>query len=206
MSAHFSQLHYLILQQDSSVRRWNPAKLVKTFYIHFWWNNVFLINLRWLNRFYHWTSSDGRVLLIPWCPKIAIMGIMQLTRDLLVIILIEPCRKVLPAPHFPEHSQKPLSPSMGTILWLIAITSFILWFRQRTHKSKFPLPPGPPADPIIGHLRYIPPENPEGKIAEWSRQYGVCFWALVCETGWLSMFHRRCHALACISSQDDHPQ
>ena len=103
--------------------------------------------------------------------------------DILVIILIEPCRKVLPAPHLPEQSQKPSCPSMGTILWLIVITCIILWFRQRAHKSKFPLPPGPPADPIIGHLRYIPPENPEDKIAEWSRQYGRYFWVLVCEAG-----------------------
>jgi len=83
--------------------------------------------------------------------------------------------KVLPASHLPEQSQKPSGPSMDTILWLIAITCIILWFRQHAHKSKFPLPPGPPADPIIGHLRYIPPENPEDKIAEWSRQYGRYF-------------------------------
>lgn len=41
---------WLIFQQDSSVQRWNSAKLV---YSHFWWNNVLLTKLRW---FYHWTA------------------------------------------------------------------------------------------------------------------------------------------------------
>ena len=41
---------WLIFQQDSSVQRWNSAKLV---YSHFWWNNVLLTKLRWLNIFYY---------------------------------------------------------------------------------------------------------------------------------------------------------
>jgi len=62
---------------------------------------------------------------------------------------------------------------MNAISWSIAITCIFLWLRQRRYKSRFPLPPGPPADPIIGHLRYIPSENPEDKFAEWSKKYGM---------------------------------
>lgn len=35
-----------------------------------------------------------------------------------------------------------------------------------------PLPPSPPSDPILGHLRYIPPKNPELQYAEWAKVYG----------------------------------
>ncbi|KAL4258180.1 hypothetical protein AB1N83_011163 [Pleurotus pulmonarius] len=37
---------------------------------------------------------------------------------------------------------------------------------------KIPLPPGPPADPLIGHLLRSPSENPEVVFHEWSKQYG----------------------------------
>jgi len=62
---------------------------------------------------------------------------------------------------------------MGAISWFIAVIWIALWLRQRVYKSRFPLPSGPPADPMIGHMRYIPPGNPEDKFAEWSRQYGM---------------------------------
>ncbi|KAF9460615.1 cytochrome P450 CYP621A2 [Collybia nuda] len=35
-----------------------------------------------------------------------------------------------------------------------------------------PLPPGPPADPIIGHLRLIPPDNQETLFYKWGKIYG----------------------------------
>jgi len=65
--------------------------------------------------------------------------------------------------------------SMSIILWLIAIIFIVLGLKRLASalRSKFPLPPGPPADPFIGHLRYIPSDNPEDKFSEWSKQYGM---------------------------------
>lgn len=34
------------------------------------------------------------------------------------------------------------------------------------------LPPGPPADPILGHLRVFPQTDQGQKFYEWSKQYG----------------------------------
>ena len=35
-----------------------------------------------------------------------------------------------------------------------------------------PLPPGPPRDPFIGHLRHLPQDNQPEVFAEWGRIYG----------------------------------
>ena len=37
------------------------------------------------------------------------------------------------------------------------------------------LPPGPPADPIIGHARKIPLDEPYRTYAEWGKQYGAFY-------------------------------
>ncbi|KAF4597210.1 hypothetical protein EYR40_007662 [Pleurotus pulmonarius] len=36
----------------------------------------------------------------------------------------------------------------------------------------FPLPPSPPSDPLIGHLRKILPEHAEHTFGEWAKKYG----------------------------------
>ncbi|KAJ7484173.1 cytochrome P450 [Mycena latifolia] len=46
-----------------------------------------------------------------------------------------------------------------------------LIYRQRLSNS-FPLPPGPPRDPIIGHLRHMPSTNRAAVFHEWSKTYG----------------------------------
>ncbi|KAF2167788.1 hypothetical protein M409DRAFT_65886 [Zasmidium cellare ATCC 36951] len=40
-----------------------------------------------------------------------------------------------------------------------------------TLRSEFPLPPGPPGEPILGHLRVVPTDNPEYAYAKWSEEY-----------------------------------
>ncbi|KXN91602.1 O-methylsterigmatocystin oxidoreductase [Leucoagaricus sp. SymC.cos] len=60
---------------------------------------------------------------------------------------------------------------MSIPVWLFALAIATVWLKGRK-KSTLPLPPGPPADPILGHLRYIPPEAPEDQFAEWSKIYG----------------------------------
>ena len=38
-------------------------------------------------------------------------------------------------------------------------------------KTKSPLPPGPPGEPILGHLRVVPTDNPEHAYARWAKEY-----------------------------------
>lgn len=39
-------------------------------------------------------------------------------------------------------------------------------------QTRRPLPPGPKADPIIGHLRKIPPVGQPELFHEWAKTYG----------------------------------
>ncbi|KAF4571190.1 hypothetical protein EYR36_008519 [Pleurotus pulmonarius] len=41
----------------------------------------------------------------------------------------------------------------------------------RKQPFPFPLPPSPPADPLIGHLRKILPEHAEHTFGEWAKKY-----------------------------------
>ncbi|KAF9002174.1 hypothetical protein BDQ17DRAFT_1484448 [Cyathus striatus] len=50
----------------------------------------------------------------------------------------------------------------------------LVWFQRR--KAGLPYPPGPPAEPIIGHLRIIPSNNPDFIFRQWSRIYGKPFY------------------------------
>lgn len=59
--------------------------------------------------------------------------------------------------------------ALVAILLILFACSIALRHRR---SFKLPLPPGPPSDPILGHLRYIPPENPELRYAEWAKVYG----------------------------------
>ena len=43
------------------------------------------------------------------------------------------------------------------------------FFRRKA--SSLPLPPGPPGDPILGHLRIVPADNPEHTYARWAKEY-----------------------------------
>lgn len=41
-------------------------------------------------------------------------------------------------------------------------------------RQKLSLPPGPPAEPIIGHLRRLPDEQVMAEVFhEWSQKYGM---------------------------------
>ena len=39
-------------------------------------------------------------------------------------------------------------------------------------KSPYPLPPGPPGEPILGHIRTVPTERPELYYEKLSKEYG----------------------------------
>ena len=51
---------------------------------------------------------------------------------------------------------------------LFVISSTILARRKR---GRLPLPPGPPGEPLIGHLRIIPTDNPEFAYMRWSKEH-----------------------------------
>jgi hypothetical protein len=62
------------------------------------------------------------------------------------------------------------------VVTLLSLLGFIVVFRRR-RLFNVPLPPSPPSDFILGHLRHIPSENPEMQYAEWAKKYGEIFFA-----------------------------
>ncbi|KAJ8081653.1 hypothetical protein PM082_007499 [Marasmius tenuissimus] len=60
-------------------------------------------------------------------------------------------------------------------LWTIqlegSLLGIVLWL-ARTRSRSQNLPPGPPADPLIGHLRIIPSKKAPDKFHEWRKTYG----------------------------------
>ncbi|KAE9390849.1 cytochrome P450, partial [Gymnopus androsaceus JB14] len=61
-----------------------------------------------------------------------------------------------------------------TLFILASISTFLLavWIKSIFSRPKAPLPPGPPADPVIGHLRVIPTTGQAKVFYEWSKIYG----------------------------------
>lgn len=48
-----------------------------------------------------------------------------------------------------------------------------IWLLRQATTPRKNLFPSPPSDPVLGHVRSVPPEFPWYKFAEWSRQYGA---------------------------------
>ena len=65
----------------------------------------------------------------------------------------------------------------GTMLLVIALCCFLLLaihLYQRQRQSR--LPPGPPGDPILGHVRTLRRARDKQELYfEWSKQYGIIF-------------------------------
>jgi hypothetical protein len=77
-------------------------------------------------------------------------------------------------------STQPLDPdfpfSLFHMAWfipgiLLSLTCLVVWY-NRDSKKHDPLPPGPPAEPLIGHLRLIPPVGQETLFYKWGKIYG----------------------------------
>ncbi|KAJ8081569.1 hypothetical protein PM082_007414 [Marasmius tenuissimus] len=59
----------------------------------------------------------------------------------------------------------------STLLPITSISLCLVWILQR-RRNPPNLPPGPPSDPLIGHLRIMPSENQADVFREWSKVYG----------------------------------
>ncbi|KAJ7729816.1 cytochrome P450 [Mycena metata] len=55
------------------------------------------------------------------------------------------------------------------VLLVAGVAILYLWNLQRERR---PLPPGPPKDPLIGHLRYMPTAQAPFFFHEWAKTYG----------------------------------
>ena len=64
-----------------------------------------------------------------------------------------------------------LSMALSSIQLLLVTFLFALVLRFRSQKQKS-LPPGPPADPLIGHLRAIPSRDQGRVFHSWAKLYG----------------------------------
>jgi hypothetical protein len=70
-------------------------------------------------------------------------------------------------------------PTMFPVILLAILATTALWLRRRN--QKYPLPPGPPADPLIGHLRLLSAGNTAENFNEWAQKYGASRAAFHCE-------------------------
>ncbi|KAG9225867.1 hypothetical protein CCMSSC00406_0008395 [Pleurotus cornucopiae] len=61
--------------------------------------------------------------------------------------------------------------SITTVALLCLVFLLSAYLKRRTTKRP-PLPPGPPADPFIGHLRIMPSDQQELVFHEWAKIYG----------------------------------
>lgn len=62
---------------------------------------------------------------------------------------------------------------MFVFLALLSAAFIAGWKWRRAGHFPAPLPPGPPADSLIGHTRIFPQKNLESVFREWSLKYGA---------------------------------
>ncbi|KAF4609080.1 hypothetical protein EYR40_001433 [Pleurotus pulmonarius] len=65
-----------------------------------------------------------------------------------------------------------MSSTTTTFLLLALVFLISVYLRRRTVRRP-PLPPGPPAEPLIGHLRIMPSDQEELVFHEWAKTYGL---------------------------------
>jgi len=61
---------------------------------------------------------------------------------------------------------------MDPLIYVAAAIFLSVLFLYSRKPQAYPYPPGPPADPIIGHIRKLPRVKLEEKLHEWAQEYG----------------------------------
>jgi hypothetical protein len=64
------------------------------------------------------------------------------------------------------------STATGAIIALVGLVLWQLSSRFLRKSTPYPLPPGPPGEPILGHLRIVPSAGTEYAYAKWGKEYG----------------------------------
>ncbi|KAI3318890.1 putative O-methylsterigmatocystin oxidoreductase [Xylariaceae sp. AK1471] len=63
--------------------------------------------------------------------------------------------------------------AFGIIIAVGVAAILLICHRTFRCKSHLPLPPGPPGEPLVGHLRVIPAQRPEFQYAKWAKEYNT---------------------------------
>ena len=77
-----------------------------------------------------------------------------------------------------EHFVSPITFSemstlTGSLIGSFLLCALVLRISRRNHQ-RLPLPPSPPADPLIGHLRIFPDARDMAEVFhEWTQKYGM---------------------------------
>ncbi|KAJ7699575.1 cytochrome P450 [Mycena rosella] len=61
---------------------------------------------------------------------------------------------------------------MTLTLYVLLVAGIAILYLWRSRIERRPLPPGPPKDPLIGHLRYMPTAQAPFVFHEWAKTYG----------------------------------
>ncbi|KAJ7113372.1 cytochrome P450 [Mycena epipterygia] len=61
---------------------------------------------------------------------------------------------------------------MTLALYVLLVASIAILYLWSSRIERRPLPPGPPKDPLIGHLRYMPTAQAPFVFHEWAKTYG----------------------------------
>lgn len=98
----------------------------------------------------------------------------------------------------------PINPLLW-LAWLAVLSPLAISFFSRRITG---LPPSPPADPIIGHVRLIPFDYQWKTFASWRKKYGTYHYMLSSSCVILLIFDigRRYHPCQCTGSTDGHNQ
>ncbi|RDB17677.1 O-methylsterigmatocystin oxidoreductase [Hypsizygus marmoreus] len=63
---------------------------------------------------------------------------------------------------------------MALLVFLLTCAFLSVWVKLKRKKYS-PLPPGPPPEPLLGHLRLIPGDHQDALFYEWGKIYGDVF-------------------------------
>lgn len=64
---------------------------------------------------------------------------------------------------------------LSSLFLALSAVAIVINFKRKYIAKGLPLPPGPPADPIIGHIRSMPRLYPWKTFSEWGSRWGECF-------------------------------